>query len=182
MPNQSNGMSNKAVMSSTGKDWNEWFELLDEDGAVEMKHADIARMVQEQHDVSGWWAQMVTVEYERERGLREVHQTARGFEVSVSKTVAAGVAEVYSAWEDEALRGRWLGVPIKVRKSNVDKSMRIEMGEVGSNVAVHFYAKGQDRSQVVVQQTKLADKGEVESQRAFWKEALSTLGDSVVST
>ena len=80
-------MSDEAVAAATGRGWSEWFAILDDAGAAKMKHADIARMVGEQHEVSGWWAQTVTVEYERERGLRDVHQTTRGYEVSVSKTV-----------------------------------------------------------------------------------------------
>ena len=171
-------MSDEAVSAATGQDWSQWFSILDEAGAAKMKHADIARMVGECHDVSGWWAQAVTVEYERARGLRDVHQTARGYEVSVSKTIPAPVDALYAVWDDEARRGEWLGASMKVRKANPNKSMRIETGERGSDLAVSFYPKEPDRCQVVVQQTKLADRDEVEDRRAFWKAALASLADA----
>ena len=171
-------MSDEAVSAATGRDWSDWFSVLDEAGAASMKHADIARMVGERHDVSGWWAQTVTVEYERARGLRDVHQTARGYEVSVSKTIPAPVDALYAVWDDETRRGEWLGTPMKVRKANPNKSMRIETGERGSDLSVSFYPKGRERCQVVVQQTKLADSSEVEDRRYFWKDALARLSDA----
>ncbi len=170
-------MSDEAVSAATGRDWRQWFAVLDEAGAASMKHADIARMIGEQHDISGWWAQTVTVEYERERGLRDVHQTARGYEVSVSRTIPASVEALFAVWNDDGRRDSWLGATVKVRKANLNRSMRAETGERGSDLSVSFYAKGPDRCQVVVQQTKLADRSEVEERRAFWRDALARLGE-----
>ena len=55
--------------------------------------------------------------------------------------------------------------------------MRLETGGAGSDLSVDFYPKGRDRCQVVVQQIKLPDQAAVESQRTFWKDALSRLRD-----
>ena len=57
-------ISDEAVSAATGKHWSEWFAVLDEEGAVRMKHANIARLVRERHVASDWWAQTITVEYE----------------------------------------------------------------------------------------------------------------------
>ena len=120
----------------------------------------------------------MTVEYERERGLRDVHQTSRGYEVSVSRTIRAPVEALFAVWNEDGRRGEWLGASVKVRKANLNRSMRVETGERGSDLSVSFYPKGRDRCQVVVQQTKLADRGEVEERRAFWKDALARLGEA----
>ena len=170
-------ISDEAVSAATGKHWSEWSAVLDEEGAVRMKHANIARLVRERHSASDWWAQTITVEYERERGLRDVNQTARGYGVSVSRTVPASAEALFAAWEDERQRYGWLGVALKVRKTNPNRSMRLETGGAGSDLSVDFYPKGRDRCQVVVQQIKLPDRAAVESQRAFWKDALSRLRD-----
>ena len=43
-----------------------------------MPHKEIARYVREKFAVSGWWAQTITVGYERIRGLREKGQRRSG--------------------------------------------------------------------------------------------------------
>src|ERR671922_201454 len=60
----------EAVRQNTGKGWREWVSILDDWGARERTHRDIARHLQEEHGVPGWWAQTVTVGYERARGMR----------------------------------------------------------------------------------------------------------------
>ena len=178
MSARSSKISDQAVFAATGRRWGEWFSILDSDGALQLNHAEIARLVWKRHGTSQWWAQTVTVEYERERGLRDVHQTARGYEVSVSKTIPASVGDLFAVWEDDRRRYSWMGVEMKVRKANPNKSVRLETGGAGSDLSVHFFPKGEARCQVVVQQIKLADREAVESQRAFWKAALARLADS----
>ena len=168
--------SDEAVSAATGRRWREWFAILDAEGAARMEHARIARLVREGYDASHWWAQTIAVEYERERGLREVNQAARGYQVSVSRTIPASAEELFGAWEDERRRFAWLRATMKVRKVTPNISMRLETGGAGSDLSVHFYPKDESRCQVVIQQIKLPDRAAVESQRAFWKGALSRLG------
>lgn len=175
-------MSDDAVSAATGNDWSEWFAILDDAGTAKMKHAEIARMIGECHAVPGWWAQTVTVEYERARGLRDVHQTARGYEVSVSRTIPVSIEALFTVWHDRRRRDEWLGVPMKVRKANPNRPMRLETDDRGSDLSVGFYSKGPDRCQVVVQQTKLSDRNAVENRRAFWKDALARLGDAAAQS
>ena len=54
-------ISDEAVKAKTGKGWEEWFKILD--ARVEQ--------LREHHGLSPWWAQTVTIRYERERGLRK---------------------------------------------------------------------------------------------------------------
>ena len=93
-------ISDEAVRAKTGKVWREWFAVLDAEGAASMDHMTIARHLSQEHALSGWWSQMVAVAYERARGRRERHQTTRGFEVSVSKTLPVPVEALYRAWSD----------------------------------------------------------------------------------
>src|SRR3712207_5738140 len=67
-------VSDEGIRRRTGRGWEEWFDLLDEWGAGERRHAEIARWVAEEHGVDGWSAQSVTVSYERARGGRAVGQ------------------------------------------------------------------------------------------------------------
>lgn len=65
------GLSDEAVRSGTGKSWAQWVRLLDAIDAATLPHRDIAAHLREVHQIGGWWAQGVTVGYERIKGLRE---------------------------------------------------------------------------------------------------------------
>jgi uncharacterized protein YndB with AHSA1/START domain len=170
------GISDATVKARTGRSWSEWFALLDEAGAVKRGRKGIVALLSEHHRVGPWWRQMVTVAYEQERGLREKHQTPEGFQISVSKTIAAPVAAVFAAWADEEARAKWLSAAdLTVRRATPGRSIRITWGDGTSSVDVNFYARGPEKSQVVVDQKRLADAEEVGRMKAFWSEALDAL-------
>jgi hypothetical protein len=174
-------ISDEAVKKATGRDWAEWLKVLDKAGGRKLGHREIAGIVSEKFGAPPWWSQMVTVTYERERGLREVHQTASGFSASVSRTIAAPVDEVFAAFDDAKRRRSWLRVPkLTVRTSTANRSMRITWPD-GTSVEVGFYAKGDAKSQVAVQHSKLADKEDVAARKALWTEALTRLREQLES-
>ena len=172
------GMSNDAVRAKTDRTWKEWVQVLDSAGAMSMAHRDIAMYVDKEHDIPGWWAQTVTVGYERIRGLREIGQRrGGGYEVNKSKTVPVPLAKLYRAFSTARTRSRWLpGVKLTVRKANAEKSMRITW-EDGTPVDAHFYAKGDRKSQVTIQHRGLAKKSDAEKMKKYWSERLAALGE-----
>jgi len=176
------GMANEAVDKATGSDWEAWVGILDEAGASRMEHREIARHVHEAFDVSGWWAQSVTVGYERIKGLREIGQRRSGtYSANKSRTFAVPISTLYRAFSVERTRRRWLpDVELEIRKANVDKSMRITWPDATS-VQAYFTAKGVAKSQVAIQHDKLATKAEAEHQKAFWNERLTVLADVILS-
>lgn len=64
-------ISDEAVRARTGKGWNEWFKILDKWGASEKGHRLSAKHLLEKYKIGPWWAQVVTIRYEFERGLRK---------------------------------------------------------------------------------------------------------------
>ncbi|MBI4540583.1 MAG: hypothetical protein HY704_13865 [Gemmatimonadetes bacterium] len=171
-------ISDQAVRASTGKGWAEWFEILDGIEAVQMKHRDIAQHLYDEHGVDGWWAQMVAVQYEQERGLRAKHEKPEGFEISRGKTVAAPLDVVYAAWSDGRRRRRWLSEPIEIRKATPGKSLRITWPD-GTSVSVELYRKGTGKSQVSVQHGKLPDAAAAERMKEYWARTLEALKSAV---
>src|SRR4029077_18877139 len=136
------GISSDAVRARTGKTWDQWFAIFDAAGAAKMNHKPIVAFLTERHpEVGGWWQQMVTVGYEKERGLRQDYQKPDGYEISRSKTVAVPIAELFAAWQDDKRRSRWLKETIVVRKATPAKSMRITWKDGNTSVIVNFYAK-----------------------------------------
>jgi hypothetical protein len=172
------GFSDEAVKGATGCTWERWVRTLDRQGAAEWPHQRIAGFIHTKYEIAGWWSQMVTVGYERIKGLREVGQRrGGGYETSKSKTFPVPVARLYRAFHDEGIRARWLpGIELTVRKATADRSMRITWDD-GSSVEVGFYAKGEAKSQVAVQLGKLASKQAADERKAFWGERLKALAE-----
>ena len=170
------GMSDAAVSKSTGKTWPEWSAILDGIDAVSMKHKAIADHLYANHEISGWWAQMVTVAYERFRGLRDVgRRRGGGYDMNKSKTIGVSVSRLYSAFEDPALRDRWLpDVDLTIRTATEDKSMRCRLADAAA-LDVYFSAKGDAKSTVSLQRRNLPDRGAAEDMKLFWGERLDGL-------
>ena len=169
-------MSDAAVQAKTGKTWPAWFAILDKAGARKMDHKQIVAYLRERHGVGPWWQQMVTVEYERARGLREKYQKTGGFSVSRSKTVAVEVERLYRAWSDAKTRSRWLGEKgITVRTATPNKSMRMTWSDGKTSISVNFYAKDENKSQVAIEHEKLANAVATKRMQDFWSEKLEKL-------
>ena len=170
--------SDERIRDRTGRGWEEWFDLLDEWGALERPHREIARWVAELQGIDplAWNAQAVVSSYERTRGLRAAGEHADGFAITASKTVAVPVGRLYDAFVDESLRDRWLpGADLRERTATKPTSARFDWGDGETRVHVAFSAKGEDKSMAALQHERLADAEERERMRAFWRARVSTL-------
>jgi hypothetical protein len=176
------GMSDETVKAKTGCGWERWVRALDAKGAASWSHTEIAEYVSEKYKIPGWWAQTVTVGYERIKGLREIGQRRSGsYEAAKSKTVAVPIARLYRAFNDKRTRARWLpGVALTVRKAAAERSMRITWDD-GTSVELYFVAKGEAKSQVAVQHGKLVSKADAEARKAYWGERLGALAELLAS-
>jgi uncharacterized protein YndB with AHSA1/START domain len=174
------GMSDEAIAAKTGCTWVRWVGHLDHWGAVDKSHREIVAHVHEKFGIPGWWAQSVTVGYERIKGLRAIGQRRGGsYETTKSKTVPVPLARLYAAFAGAAARKRWLpGVTLVVRKATPEKSMRITWDDATS-VEVGFFAKGPEKSMVAVAHTKLADRARAEELKRYWGERLGALAEQL---
>jgi uncharacterized protein YndB with AHSA1/START domain len=172
--------SDDAIRDRTGRGWEEWFDLLDDWGAAERPHREIARWVAEQQGVDplAWAAQAVTFSYERTRGLRAAGEHADGFAITATKTVAVPVDRLYDAFVDEALRAKWLpDDELRVRTATKPKSARFDWGDGDTRVNVTFIAKSEAKSTAALQHARLPDAQEAERMKAFWRDGVATLKD-----
>ncbi len=171
-------MSDEAVEAKTGKTWSRWFKHLDAAGAKQMTHQEIVAHLRDKHDVRSWWQQMVAVTYEQARGLRDVGEKPSGYEISVSRTIAAPVSKAFKAWTDEKTRKNWLANDFTVRKSTGNKTLRITWTD-NTDVVAAFYSKGDDKCQVVAQHSKLKDAKASAKMKKFWADALDRLKELI---
>ena len=168
------GMSDDSVKKATGRDWPAWVKLLDAAGSAQKAHRDIAKYISSL-GTPDWWSQMVTVGFERIRGLRARNQRRDGaYEAHKSKTFAVPVAQLYKAFADARQRAKWLDAKVTVRASNANKTMRISM-EDDSSVQIGFTSKAAGKSAVAIQHSKLSDKAAAERMKAWWAEQLEAL-------
>jgi uncharacterized protein YndB with AHSA1/START domain len=169
-------MSDEAVKTKTGKNWKEWFAILDKAGARKMTHQEIVKVLHTDHGVGSWWQQMMAVTYEEQRGLRDRHEKLAGYQISVSRTVGVSVPKLYKAFATEKGRAQWLGEDaLVVRTATANKSMRVTWKDGKSSLEVSFVAKGDNKSQVVVQHSKLPNAASAAKMKTYWGQALDRL-------
>jgi hypothetical protein len=172
------GMSEEAVQRATGRTWDEWLATLEPWGAANRSHTEIARHVAEDYGIGGWWAQSVTVGYERMRGKRAVHQVTGGFSVNVSKTFPVSVNRLFEAFVDETQRDRWLEYgTLRLRTAQEGRSARFDVGDGRTRLEAIFTGKGPEKASVALQVSKLISADEVEAMRAAWRARLSHLAE-----
>ncbi len=171
------GRSDATLKQNTGCTWERWVKALDHVQAFTWTHRDIAQHVREKYKVDGWWAQTVTVGYERIKGLRAIGQRRSGaFEASKSRTFAVPLARLYGAFHNARTRARWLpGVKLTIRSATPEKYMRITWPDQTS-VAVGFLSKGRDKSQVAIAHERLPDQPAATRSKQYWAERLEQLG------
>ena len=170
------GMSEEAVLRGTGKTWDEWFALLDGWDAAARKHPEIARHLHDAHGIDGWWAQSVTIGYERARGMRGVHEHPDGYAVSASKTLPVPVDRLYAAFVDEEQRGHWLDPDeLRLRTRQPNRSARFDVIANDTRLGATFVAKGEAKAAVQLQHERLPTADDVDPWRAHWKSRLDRL-------
>ena len=169
------GFSDETITAKSGRSWAEWVETLDKWGAMNRSHTEIAAHVSSL-GVPDWWTQGVTVGYERLRGKRARGQRMTGsWEATKSRTFNIPVADLFEWFANARKRTRWLGRPkMTVRKATPPKGMRITW-EDDTSVELYFLAKGDAKSSVAVQHTKLKSKAQADEMKTYWSEKLDAL-------
>ncbi len=170
-------VSDEVLVTRTGQPWEHWYLLLDGWGAADRSHSEIARFLNVDHGVDGWWAQEVTVRYEMAIGRRRPGQRSDGFELSASKTVAVPLEQLFEAFLDDEQRSAWLDASLRVRGASPDANVptiRFDWADGAERVTAWFTPKG-ERSTVAIAHQRLPSAEARDTARAFWRDALASL-------
>lgn len=168
-------------IEKTGHGFDHWFAVLDRFGAVKKGHTAAAKHLRDEHGVSAWYCQAITVSYERARGVRELNQVCTGnYQVSVSRVLPVELERAHAALAHKAERAGWLPSTLEAelsgrRVTRKENASVIRFDATGGRVELRVSAKEDGRSTVSVQVTKLADKAAMESARATWRTTLDAL-------
>ena len=166
------------IRERTGRGWEEWFDLLDENGAAGLPRREISRWLADFQglDPLAWNVQAVVKSYERARRGYVVGQHEDGFAVTASKTVAVPVERLFAAVVDPAERERWLpDGELRERTTLPPRSARFDWGDGSSRVHISIAAKGEAKSTAVLSHERLPDAAAADRMKAYWRERVATL-------
>jgi hypothetical protein len=171
-------VADEKMLEATGKRHEEWFAILDEWGAQARTHTEIARHVHTDLGVDGWWAQTITVSYERARSMRGVGQMKDGWTINASKTVGVALEELFDAVVEDRLREEWLpDAELRLRTATRPRSARYDWEDGSTRVNVSFEEKGPRKATVFVSHERLPDADAAGEMKAYWRSALVDLKD-----
>jgi len=199
------GVSNEAVARATGRDWDAWLKILNRAGAKDWTHKEIVAHLKENHDLSAWWQQTVTVAYEKANGRRVVGQTAdTGFQVGVQRTLKIDQADAWNLITSRAGLTCWLGKAPRFRLAE-GKSYRTADGIEGevrvvregervrltwksdrlarsATVQIALASPGAGKTSIKVHMENLPSQAMREKMKSHWQNVLDELRDLAAET
>jgi len=189
-------MDDSAVKKTTGKKLNHWFSCIKKEGMENSAHKEIAAFLREQKNISSWWAQQITVLFEKQSGRRVTGQTVdSGFQIGVTKTINTDVRKV---WEYAVSKeGMYLLTGDRINAGNV-----IEQNRTGENgieycittfrprthwrmkwrkpewpshsiVQVRVYTGSSGKAVMAIHQEKLRRPEDRQEMKAWWKHTVT---------
>jgi hypothetical protein len=174
--------TDEKIRQRTGRGWEEWFALLDEWGAQDRTHREIARWLAERQDLHplAWNVQAIVSSYELARALRVVGEKEDGFAITASRTIAVPVQRLYDAFVQGPDRRRWLPDDrLSERTATRPKSARFDWGDGPTRVNVTFLDKQPSKSTIALEHRRLASAQEAEQMKAYWRQRLHALKEEL---
>jgi len=167
--------SDDTLRAATGRGWDEWCDIVDAWPGRDRGHTAIATYVHDEHGVEGWWAQTVTVGYERITGLRLPYQQPDGtFTAGKSRTVTTDAASLREMLLDEADRGDLFpGLETELRSRPASKVIRIAIGPGTAQIAIDAQANG--KAKVSIAHERLPSVEDLDEWRNYWTEWLAAV-------
>ncbi|WP_150462889.1 hypothetical protein [Nesterenkonia ebinurensis] len=174
-------VSSKKIRENTGNGWDEWVALIDAGPGREAGHTAIAAWVVEEHGVDGWWAQGVTVGYERITGLRLPGQMKDGtFTVSRTKTLDLAGTQFRAMLNDDDARASLLpGLTSAARSKPTTKAPKFSIADADSGETLGILQfrvePASSGCKLVVTHEKLPNPQGAQAWKQYWSDWLEDL-------
>lgn len=167
-----------------GREWDDWLRILEKEEAATCDHAAIAKLVLPHVPASvenpEWWAQRITVDFEKHIGRRVTGQSCDGdFTASASKTISGDMDSALEKWEEFAAAGLAPAHVIDgptVSRTEKWRYWRVQVADPQgqrSKVDVLFNNKTPDKATVAINHTKLATEQDRDMWKAEWRRLLA---------
>ena len=174
----------EVIVATTGRDWDEWVRLIEAGPGRGAGHTTIATWLRDELDIDAWWAQAITIGFERITGLRLPGQMPDGtFTVSRTRIVAADTAVLRAMLLDDADRVELIPrFDLALRSKPESKALRFSFAQDGEPlgiVAFTFDSAPKDRARVTVTHEKLDSLDLGEHWKEFWSEWLDGVEEAL---
>jgi len=170
-------MADDTLREATGRGWDEWCDIIDAWPGHVDGHTAIATYLHDEQDVPGWWAQTVTVGYERITGLRLPHQQPDGtFSAGKSRTVMVDAGLIRGMLLDAGDRADLFpGLETELRSRATSKVLRIGIGPGTAQIALDPQDDG--RVKITIAHDKLPTADAVEKWKGYWSDWLEAVDE-----
>lgn len=184
------------LINRTGKTWDEWFTLIEGAGGTSMSHREIAREL-EARGVDAWYAQAITVQYEREHADRQPLQRGKTFTVTARRTIRRPIEQVFAVATEAGHLNQWFspGSEVDLREGGTFSNLDNDSGtflvvqaphrvrftwnnpnhEPGSVVEVKITETAPDVTVLALTHYKIGRKSDAEGLREGWAWAMDSL-------
>ncbi len=115
-------VTSKSVEKHTGKNWDEWVEILNDLGAHVLTHQEIVALLKKKYKLTPWWQQEVTLGYEIAIERRLPGQTAKGlYTVTATKSLAIDAKKLWKLINSDQGIQIWLKpmFPVKIKVGEI---------------------------------------------------------------
>jgi uncharacterized protein YndB with AHSA1/START domain len=190
-------VSDAAVKAATGKTFAQWFAAIDQAVGPDQGRAAVNKFLFNESKVDPWWTATLAVEYEGHHGKLQSDGLPKGYNICVTKTIVASVADAYAAWTTPAALSAWFGKTSEAavkdggtfrtadgsrgtfKRVRAGKDLRFTWDEPSqggpSIVDVVFQDKGKGKTGVMVTHDRIQGRPAADGLRAAWGAALEAL-------
>jgi uncharacterized protein YndB with AHSA1/START domain len=189
-------LTDEACKAATGKTFQEWFEVIDGLGGPAIGRKPVNDHLYGELKVDMWWIATINNLYEAHKSVVEKDGRAKGFNICVTKTIAAPVEKLYNAWSDPTLLSKWFGEGTKAdvtdggsysnkdgdtgtfKRVRTNKDLRFTWENPAhkpSIVDVVFTDKGNGKTYLLVNLDRIQTRPEADGLRRGWGEAVDRL-------
>ena len=166
-------VSSDQLATNTGKQKEEWLEIIFQSEHRESKQRAIATWLQETHRVQKWWATSIALMYLKWREEPKTNAVSDTV-VRISKVIEASRARVFSILNSEKLYGEEFKRFLKI----TDSERLVLTFEDGTRAIIVFQDTGSD-CEVLVEHEFIAGKATVKNRTVFWNELLTRVASQV---
>lgn len=193
-------LTDEGCRESTGKTISEWIAALEEQTELAGKRRQSLDWL---FHATGraddfWWPTTIWVERERMKGIVKKDGRIEGYNICVTKTIAAPIEVVFAAWLRHG-PAKWWGDSPKVGednsvidasgnratatrvRENKDLRYKWETGGRGdiTDLDVAFADKGKGKTGITLTHQRIQDRAEADGLRKAWTEAFDRLKKSL---
>ncbi len=166
-------LSSDQLFTNTGRQREDWLEIIYQSAHRESKQKDIATWLQNSYRVQKWWANSIALMYLR---WREAPKTNTGSDsvLRVSQRIEASASRAFSILNSEKLYGE----DFKRFLKQVDSERLVLSFEDETRATVTFQTAGSD-CDVLVEHEFIQGKATVKNRTVFWTSLLNQVASQV---